>query len=65
MFIEAKTRPELVKEMLRQNLSDNMSYRYFDIQWDSQKNVWVAWFYPENNKVHKMGVLTAQKGRVE
>ena len=55
MFLEASSREELVKAMLNQNLDDRMSYRFFDIQFDPQKKVWVAWFYPENDKIEREG----------
>lgn len=65
MYVEGKSRDELIKNMMRQNLADQISYRYFDIQWDAQKDVWVAWFYPENDKIHRAGHMAQQKGRVE
>jgi hypothetical protein len=65
MYVEGKSRDELIKNMMRQNLSDQISYRYFDIQWDAQKTVWVAWFYPENDKINRIGNMVNQKGRVE
>ena len=65
MYVEGKSRDDLIKSMIRQNLADGISYRYFDIQYDSQKKVWVSWFYPENDRVHKIGHKVNQTGRVE
>jgi hypothetical protein len=53
MYLEGASRDELIKKMIGQNLSDGYSYRYFDIQFDPQKTVWVAWFYPENERSFK------------
>jgi len=64
MYVEGKSRDDLIKSMIKQNLSDNVSYRYFDIQFDAQKAVWVAWFYPENDRIHRMGHKINQTGRV-
>jgi hypothetical protein len=50
-YLEAPTRDALIKGMLERNLKDGMSYRYFDIQYDMQSKVWVAWFYPEKERV--------------
>ena len=63
MYLEGKTRDELIKRMIAQNLADSYSYRYFDIQFDGQKLVWVAWFYPENEKQNRLGHKINQTGR--
>jgi hypothetical protein len=64
MYVEAKNRDELIKRMMAQNLADGYSYRYFDIQFDSQKAVWIAWFYPENDKINRTAHKINQTGRV-
>jgi hypothetical protein len=64
MYVEGKSRDDLIKNMIKQNLADQVSYRYFDIQFDDLKKVWVAWFYPENDRINRMAHRTNQTGRV-
>lgn len=45
LYIEAKTKDELVKAMLINNMAHSAHFRYFDIQKDGSK--WVAWFYAD------------------
>lgn len=63
MYVEAKTRDDLIRRMIQQNLADSYSYRYFDIQFDTQKSLWVAWFYPETDKRTVPATKTNQIGR--
>jgi hypothetical protein len=51
MFVEAKSRPELVQTMLELNIKDRVSYRFFDISFDPQKKMWVAWYYPTESSI--------------
>ena len=42
-YLEAGTKDELVALMIRNNLSNQKFYKYFDIQKDGKR--WVAWYY--------------------
>jgi len=41
--IEAKSRSDLTRKMIMNNIQDARYYKYFDIQKDGKK--WVAWYY--------------------
>lgn len=43
-FLEARTREDLVRAMLFNNLKHGMEFNYFDISEDRRKKMWVAWF---------------------
>lgn len=43
LSIEADTRDELTRKMMKINMVTNSYHRYFDIQKDGRK--WVAWYY--------------------
>ena len=63
MFLEADTKKDLVEAMLRRSMEDSHSYRFFDIQFVEGK--WVAWYYPENDKIHGIGHSIQATGKVE
>ncbi len=42
-FLQASTKENLIKEMLKNNISKNAEHDYFDIQKDGP--LWVVWYY--------------------
>lgn len=50
VFIEAKTKKDLVKTMLANNVKHGGFVQYFDIQKDGAS--WVAWFFADLSKVN-------------
>jgi len=42
-FVEANTKEELVRKMLKINLEKNAFHRFFDIQKTDEG--WIAWYY--------------------
>ena len=43
LFVEAKSKRDLVKAMFNNNMKFSSHFKYFDIQKDGK--TWVAWYY--------------------
>jgi len=52
VYIEAKTKDELVKKFLEINAKLGTWHKFFDIQKDGKK--WVAWFYQEAQMIDRI-----------
>lgn len=54
-FITARTREDLVRAMLLNNLSQGIEFRYFDIQKDGAN--WIAWYYVHVPQAEKQRMI--------
>ena len=59
LFLKARTKDLLIKEMLKNNVKNNVSFDYFDIQKDGKN--WIAWFFVDLQSPFRKEIIRESK----